>query len=255
MRLARIATADGPVHAMADGPDWAIVHDVFARPLVPTGERVPQAGAHLLAPTEPRVVLGMAHNSSEADRALAPQAFMKSARTVVGPGDAIVIDPARGEVKGEGELTLVIRSTCRDVTPETFADVVLGWTVGNDVTAVGQVPLDSFFTQAKNGDGYTPVGPWIETDLSLADVPIAVDVDDVRAATSSTKALAWNAVEVLCYVTSHVTLGPGDLLLTGAPGTAVTIHPGSEMSITIGPIGPLRNPVTQSDPQSRGASQ
>lgn len=247
MRLARIATPNGPAHAMAAGTDWLMVHDVYARPLVPTGEHVAQAGAHLLAPTEPRVVMGMAHNSGQADRALAPQAFMKSARTVIGPGDEIVVDPTRGQVKAEGELTLVIRRVCRDVTPETFADVVLGWTVANDVTEVDQVAKDSLLTQAKNGDGFTPVGPWIETDLTVGDVTIAVDVDDDRAATSSTAGLAWGPVEALCYVSAHMTLGPGDLLLTGAPGTAAVVRVGSKTSITIGPVGPLSNTVVQRD--------
>ncbi|NUU17183.1 DUF2437 domain-containing protein [Cellulomonas humilata] len=254
MRLARIATDAGPVPAVADGDDWAVVVDLFARPLVRTGVRVPQDGARLLAPVEPAVVLGMAHNSGPADRGVPPQAFMKSARTVVGPGDPIWLDERAGAVKAEGELTLVVRTTCRHVTPDQFADVVLGWTIGNDVTAVDQVPLDSLFTQAKNGDGFTPVGPWIETDLStLTDVRIEVDVDGARVATSSTAGLAWDPVEAFCYVTAHVTLGPGDLLLTGAPATSAIVVAGSTTAITLDGLGTLRNVVVAADRTGKGA--
>ncbi len=243
MRLARIKTTTGPVAVVADGEDWAVVEDMFARPLVRTGARYPQAGAVLLAPTEPRVVLGMSHNNGPADRELAPQAFMKSARTVVGPGARVVVDPRRGEVKVEAELALVIRTVCRNVTPDQVADVVLGWTVGNDVTAVDQVGLDSLFTQAKNGEAFTPIGPWIETELDPFDVELTVEVDGRVAASSSTSRLAWDPVEALCYVTSHVTLGPGDVLLTGAPDTSATVVPGNRTALTVGGIGTLEGTV------------
>jgi 2-keto-4-pentenoate hydratase/2-oxohepta-3-ene-1,7-dioic acid hydratase in catechol pathway len=243
MRLARIATASGPRHVAAVGEDWVVVKDVFARPLVHTGESYPQTGAHLLAPVEPRVVLGMAHNSGPVDRVLPPQAFMKSARTVVGPNDRIQVHPRRGEVKVEGELTLVIRKECRDISPAQFADVILGWTIGNDVTAVDQTPQDEKMTQAKNGDGFTPIGPWIETDLDPRSVAIKVDIDGERVAASSTANLAWDVVEQLVYLTSHLTLGPGDIVLTGSPGTAATVVPGTSSTITLTGIGTLRNPI------------
>ncbi len=239
MRLARISTPEGAVHAVADGADWAVVEDVFARPLVRTGERRPQSTTVLLSPVEPRVVLGMSHNSGPADRARPPQAFMKSARTVVGPGDVVHVEPRRGEVRIEGELTLVVRTVCRDVMPDQLADVVLGWTIGNDVTAVDQVLLDPLFTQAKNGDGFTPIGPWIETDLDPHDLSIEVVVDGVRAASSSTAGLAWDAIEAFCYVTAHMTLGPGDVLMTGAPGTSATVRPGATTAISIDGLGTL----------------
>ena len=243
MRLARISTPSGPRHVADDGADWVVVDDVFARPLVRTDERYPQAGAQLLAPVEPRVVLGMAHNSGPADRERPPQAFMKSARTVVSPHDRVQLDPDGGEVRVEGELTLVIRKECRNISPAQFADVVLGWTIGNDVTAVDQVPLDDKFTQAKNGDGFTPIGPWIETDLDPSAVTIEVEVDGECVATSSSANLAWDVVEQLVYLTSHLTLGPGDIVLTGSPGTAAAIVPGSRSTITLAGIGTLHNTV------------
>ncbi|MFH5821251.1 fumarylacetoacetate hydrolase family protein [Georgenia sp. AZ-5] len=245
MRLARIATPAGPRHAVADGADWAVVEDVFARPLVPTGERHPQDGARLLAPVEPRVVLGMAHNTGPADRELPPQAFMKSARTVVGPGDAIRLDPRRGEVKVEGELAVVVRRQCRNLAPEEVPDAVLGWTVGNDVTAVDQVALDEKMTQSKNGDGFTPLGPWVETELDPRDVAIEVRVGDEVAAAGSTSGLARDVVELLVYLTAHLDLGPGDVVLTGAPGTGATVVPGDRAAITLAGIGTLTNPVVR----------
>lgn len=243
MQLARVDTPRGPQDCVAEGEDWVVVHDLYARPLVPTGERLPRAGAALLAPVEPRVVLGMLHNSGPADRALAPQAFHKSVRSVVGPGEPIELDPRRGAVKGEAELALVIGRRCRDVDVADAAAVILGWTVGNDVTGVDQVALDDTRTQAKNGDGFTPLGPWIETDLDALDQVLSASVDGVEVASSNSGQLAWNPFELVAYLSAHLTLGPGDVILTGAPGTAFDIVPGVVASCTVGGIGTLTNPV------------
>ena len=66
----------------------------------------------------------------------------------------------------EGELAVVIRHHCRNLTAAQVPGAILGYTIGNDVTAVDQVALDEKMTQAKHGDGFAPIGPWIETDLA-----------------------------------------------------------------------------------------
>lgn len=251
MRLARIATPDGPRDVVERDGAWREIRSMFDRTPFETGESHPLDGVTLLSPVEPRVVLGMLHNTGAADRELPPQAFQKTARTVVGPGDPILIDPRRGVVKGEGELALVVRKEARDVDLDRAADFILGWTIGNDVTAVDQLPFDDKMTQAKNGDGFTPLGPWIETDLDALDAAIAVTVDGESAAGGSSADLARSAAGVLVYVTSHLTLGAGDVILTGAPNTACVIQPGNEMAITIPGIGTLTNPVRAREVRAR----
>ncbi len=246
MRLARIDTPTGPRPVVQDGDVWAVVVDHHSPDLERTGETHPVDGARLLAPCEPRVVLGMAHNSGPADRLVPPQAFTKSARTVVGPGEPVQLDPAAGKVVVEGELAIVIGRTARHLTPEQVPGVILGWTVGNDVTAYEQSALDDKFTQSKNGDGFTPLGPWIETDLAVAgvaDLAIDVQVDGATEAKASTSGLAWDVVEQLVYLTSHLTLGPGDVVLTGSPSTSAHVVPGQTSAITIEGIGTLTNPI------------
>ena len=100
MRLARIATPDGPRDVVERDGAWREIRSMFDREPFETGESHPLDGVRFLSPVEPRVVLGMLHNTGAADRELPPQAFQKTARTVVGPGDPILIDPRRGVVKG-----------------------------------------------------------------------------------------------------------------------------------------------------------
>ncbi len=242
MRIARIATPTGPQFVIQDTDRWMEIADPFAAQPRFTGNEYPVGTVRLLAPVQPLVVLGMAHNGP-GDRELPRQAFLKSPRTVVGPGDDILVDERLGQVNVEGELAIVIRHHCRNLTLEEVPGAILGYTIGNDVTAVDQVALDEKMTQAKHGDGFTPIGPWIETDLDPAAVPITVRVNGDDRASASTAELAWNITEQLVYLTSYLSLGAGDIVLTGAPGTFTPVKPGDHSEIALGGIGALSNPV------------
>lgn len=243
MRIARIGTDEGPMAVIEQDRHWAEVVDPFAETPVLTGRRFPIEGARLLAPVQPLVVLGMAHNGAPGDRDLPRQAFIKSPRTIVGPGETIVVDESLGQVNIEGELAVVIRRHCRHLTADQVPRAILGYTIGNDVTAVDQIPLDEKMTQSKNGDGFTPIGPWIETDLDSGAVPMTVQLNGETVAQANTAQLAWNITEQLVYLTSYLALGPGDIVLTGAPGTFSPAKPGDQSDITLGGIGTLSNPV------------
>lgn len=251
MRIARVRTADGPRPAVLDDGRWHLVDDPWADRPHRTGASVAADEAELLAPCAPQVVVGMAHNHGPQDRLLPPQAFLKSARTVVGPGQATEVDPAGGPVNAEAELAVVIGRTARRLRPADVEQVIAGWTVADDVTRVGQVRHDSLFTQVKNGDGYTPLGPWVCTDLGpvLDGQPVALrtevlDLDGTeRVAEGSTADLAWTVREQLVYLTAHLTLGPGDVVLTGAPGTSLPVRPGSRVRVHVDGVGTLHHPA------------
>jgi len=242
MRIARIAAPTGPRHVVQDTDRWLEIADPFAAQPRFTGNEYPVGTVRLLAPVQPMVVLGMAHNGP-GDRALPRQAFLKSPRTVVGPDDDILVDERLGQVNVEGELAVVIRRHCRNLTPDEVPAAILGYTIGNDVTAVDQVALDEKMTQAKHGDGFTPISPWIETDLNPSAVPITVRVNDEDQVSANTAQLAWDITEQLVYLTSYLSLGPGDVVLTGAPGTFTPVKPGDRSEIALGGIGALSNPV------------
>jgi 2-keto-4-pentenoate hydratase/2-oxohepta-3-ene-1,7-dioic acid hydratase in catechol pathway len=182
----------------------------------------------------------MLHNGI-GDTSAPPQAFMKSARSVCGDEAPVFIDPQVGAVKGEGELSIVISHEARFVAPEAAPDYILGWTIGNDITNMDQAALDSTRNQAKGGDNYAPVGPWIETDLDPLDARIEVRVDGRLVCDSNTSKLARNAYEVLSYLSQYHTLGPGDIIMIGAPQTAFDLFTGQQSQITIEGLGVLTN--------------
>ena len=241
MRIARIATETGARYAVENTDSWDFIEDPFATSVRRTGSSVPREEARLLAPSVPSVILGMAHNGSPADGPTHPQAFHKSARTAAGPGDLVYLDPSLGRTVIEGELGIVIGRTARNLTLENALDAVLGYTVANDVSAAEQSALDSFWTQTKNGENFSPIGPWIDTDFDPSDATIRVTVNGEHVVSASTAQLARNVAEVLVYATRYVTLGPGDVIMCGCPGTMCAVQPGDEFEIEIVGLGKLAN--------------
>lgn len=253
MRIARISHPGGSGYASVESNGYALIESPFdsapwvGGPVRRTGTVVPLSAARLLAPVVPRTIVGMAHNTGPADRALPPQSFLKPVTTLTGPGQPIPLPPGIGLVEAEAELAIVIGRTASRLTLDQVADHIFGVTIANDVTARDLQRTDPLWFAAKSGDGWTPLGPWIETGLGLADLDdltVRLTVDEVDLPASTTANLARSVAECLVYVTSVLTLRPGDVLLTGAPGGTGAIVPGSRVSAVIDRVGRLDNVVT-----------
>ncbi|PVZ52430.1 fumarylacetoacetate hydrolase family protein [Arthrobacter sp. H-02-3] len=210
------------------------------------GATVHEGEFTFLAPSIPANILGMAHNTGRAGRDLPPQAFHKAATSVVGPGDAIELRPGVGRVEPEAELAIVVGSRARGLTPGNARTAVLGYTIGNDVSARDLQQSDELWVSAKSQDTFTPAGPWIVTDLTGDDLEIGIRHNGVELKTASSADLGWKVEEILAYITSFMTLHPGDLVLTGFPAEAAPIVPGDTVSCHIAGVGELTNPVAAS---------
>jgi 2-keto-4-pentenoate hydratase/2-oxohepta-3-ene-1,7-dioic acid hydratase in catechol pathway len=208
------------------------------------GATVHEGEFTFLAPSIPANVLGMAHNTGRAGRDLPPQAFHKAATSVVGPGDAIELQPGVGRVEPEAELAIVIGSKARGLTPGNARTAVLGYTIGNDVSARDLQQTDELWISAKSQDTFTPAGPWIVTDLTGDDLEIGIRHNGVELKSASSADLGWKVEEILAYITSFMTLHPGDLVLTGFPAESAPIVPGDTVSCHIAGVGELTNPVS-----------
>ena len=267
-RLARVRPHDGNDPSMAEqffvrnhaadfdseaGRVWEVIESPF--PDSPANRNSPERGAWhigstvrqedftLLAPSAPANVFGMAHNTGAPGRSLPPQAFHKAATSVIGPGEAIRIDSRNGQVDPEAELTVVVGRRCRNLTLDNAAEAILGYTIGNDVSARDLQRSDELWISAKSQDTFTPLGPWIVVGLDDADAGIQIIHNGTPLAAASSRDLGWQVNEILVYLTSFLTLHPGDVVLTGAPGECRRIISGDTVSCRIEGIGELVNPV------------
>ncbi|UYM05722.1 fumarylacetoacetate hydrolase family protein [Solicola gregarius] len=259
MRIARFTTDEDPRFGLIGEEDGSpVVAVVSGDPLYAginlTGEKVPLDDVRLLAPVLPRSkVIGIGRNyaahAAELDHELPeePLVFLKPNTSVVGPGDPILYPSQTSELHYEGELAVVIGRICRDVPAETADKVVYGYTVANDVTARDLQRSDNQWARAKGFDSFCPLGPWIETNLEIDDLAIETVLGDEVRQDGRTSDMIFKVPDLIAYVSSFMTLLPGDVLLTGTPEGVGPMKAGDEVTITIEGIGTLTNPVVDRD--------
>jgi 2-keto-4-pentenoate hydratase/2-oxohepta-3-ene-1,7-dioic acid hydratase in catechol pathway len=218
-----------------------------------TGERQALADVRLTAPILPSKVIAIGKNYAEHAREMGGEApdepvmFMKPSTSVIGQREAIVYPPLSERVDYEGELAVVIGRLCRQVPAARAADVILGYTCANDVTARDLQKRDGQWTRGKGFDTFCPLGPWIETALDPSDLAITTTVNgDVRQSSRTSK-LLHGIPELVEFVTQVMTLLPGDVILTGTPEGVGPMRVDDEVSVTIENIGTLTNRVISRD--------
>jgi 2-keto-4-pentenoate hydratase/2-oxohepta-3-ene-1,7-dioic acid hydratase in catechol pathway len=256
VRIARFAV-DGEVSfgvVQGEGEDLAglEVAAVTGHPFQPvdfTGARHPLTSVRLLAPVLPSKVVCIGKNYADhaaemgGEAPTSPVTFLKPSTSVIGHGDAIVLPRDSDLVHHEAELAVVIGRLCRDVPRERALDVVLGYTVANDVTARDHQQQDGQWTRGKGHDTFCPLGPWLETDLDPADLGVRCLVGgDVRQ-DGRTSDLIHDVPAVIAWITAFMTLLPGDVILTGTPAGVGPIVAGESVSVSVEGIGTLTNPV------------
>lgn len=209
----------------------------------------PLEKVRLLPPCQPGKILCVGRNYAAHAREHAaevpttPLIFLKPPSAVIGPLEPIILPPQSQQVEHEAELVVVIGRRGRWIAPDEALAHVLGYTVGNDVTARDLQNRDGQWTRAKGFDTFCPIGPWIETDFDPADSLITCHVNGEMRQMSSTRDMVFNVQQLIAYTSSVMTLEPGDLLMTGTPAGVGPLLPGDQVEVSIEGLGVLQNPV------------
>jgi 2-keto-4-pentenoate hydratase/2-oxohepta-3-ene-1,7-dioic acid hydratase in catechol pathway len=203
----------------------------------------------LLAPLLPGKILCIGRNyvahalEQNAEVPEVPLLFLKPPSSVIGPGQTILLPPQSQQVEHEGELVAVIGKRGRWIPPEEAFDYLLGYTVGNDITARDLQRRDGQWTRGKGFDTFCPLGPWIETEFDPSDALITCHVNDELRQMGSTRDMVFSVRNLIAYASSIMTLEPGDVLLTGTPAGIGPLQPGDIVEVTVEGLGTLTNPV------------
>ncbi|MHA6800906.1 fumarylacetoacetate hydrolase family protein [Bounagaea algeriensis] len=257
MRLARVAHSDG-VSFVALEPDpqnpqekvlaVEIDQHPFGDPQF-TGRKWPMSDVRLIAPILPTKVICVGKNYAEHAREMGgeppanPVIFMKPSTSVAGPHSVIKRPPSSNRVDYEGELAAVIGQPCRNVPEARGADVLLGYTIANDVTARDQQQEDGQWTRAKGYDTFCPLGPWIDTAVDPGDLGIRTELDGEVKQESRTSLLQHDVGALIAWVSAVMTLLPGDVILTGTPSGVGPMEAGQKVSVSVDGLGTLTNTV------------
>jgi 2-keto-4-pentenoate hydratase/2-oxohepta-3-ene-1,7-dioic acid hydratase in catechol pathway len=210
---------------------------------------IPIEKVSILSPVQPGKIICMARNyidhARERDVEIpeTPMIFLKPPSAVIPAGTDIILPPQSEHVDHEAELAVVIGKTGRWLDSETIKDHIMGYTIANDVTARDLQKNDGQWTRAKGFDTFCPMGPWIETELEPSDVLITCRVNGELRQMASTKEMIFSIQQIVAYISSVMTLNPGDVILTGTPAGVGVLEAGDDVEIEIEGIGVLRNSV------------
>ena len=207
----------------------------------------PLAGVRLLAPCRPQKMLavGLNYRSHLQGRPEPsnPELFWKPPSAVVGPEEAILLPSDATDTHPEGELVVVIGKRASHVTPAEAANCVLGYTCGNDVSERRWQQGDRQWWRAKGCDTFAPMGPWIETELDVANATLSTRINGELVQEGAVSELIFGIPEVISFASHYVTLEPGDVIYTGTPGHTRAMDPGDRIDIEVSGLGTLSNSV------------
>lgn len=205
----------------------------------------------LRAPVEPSkiVCIGLNYHahvaaSQSADNAPGqPLIFLKPPSSVIGPGEAIVHTAQSERVDYEAELGVVIGRTAKNVSREEADQYIFGLTCVNDVTARDLQKKDGQWSRAKGFDTFCPVGPWIVTGVDYRDILVEGILNGEVKQSGRTSLMIFDIPYIISYVSSIMTLYPGDLISTGTPAGIAPMKPGDEIEVRVEKVGSLTNPI------------
>ena len=228
--------------------------DMFTAPR-PTGACLPISEVEILSPCQPTKILALWNNFRAAAEKngwatpAEPLYFLKSANThahhlqpVLRPQSPI------GRVVYEAELGVVIGRRGRNIAREDSAAHIFGYTCVNDVTAVELLRSDPSFeqwTRAKNFDGFTPFGPWIETQFDAATATVRALVNGRERQNYPVSDMFFSPEELVCRLSRGMTLEPGDIISCGTSLGAMPWQNDAEVQIVIDGVGSLSNTLKE----------
>lgn len=203
----------------------------------------------LLAPCRPGKIVAVGLNYLDHIKEMndpmpdEPVIFLKPPSAVIGPNDAIVLPKRAERVDFEAELAAVIGKKCRNVSIEDADSVIFGYTCLNDVSARDLQKVDGQWARAKGYDTFSPIGPCIVTDFDPSDAPISSVLNGKVQQDATTALMMRSAQYLVSFISSVMTLEPGDVISMGTPQGVNQIKDGDTIEIRIGGIGSLVNTV------------
>lgn len=232
---------DGRVHPVDDRSPFDL--------LVDDEQSLDLQAVELVAPVTPSKIVCVGRNYADHAAELGnvvpqePLIFLKPPSSIVGPDAEVQLPKISERVDFEGELAIVIGRTARNVEAADWREYVFGFTCADDVTARDLQKKDGQFTRGKGFDTFCPIGPWVETELDVADISVETKVNGTVKQHASTSQLIFGPGRIIEFITEVMTLLPGDLILTGTPSGVGPLKGGDVVEVSVGGIGTLRHRV------------
>ena len=215
-----------------------------------TGETVPLRDLQIDVPVAPSklmaVGLNYADHIAEMKRTPlgTPLIWFKAPSSLLPHEGTIEIAFPEHKTDFEVELAIVIGQRTKNVTPERALDHVFGYSIGEDISDRVLQSSEKQFARAKSFDTYSPVGPFVYTEVDVTDLEITLRQNGEIMQQARTRQMIYPVAEIVSFASQSLTLLPGDLIMSGTPSGVGPIKEGDELEARIGDWPPLRNRVT-----------
>ena len=247
--IGRFQKGDDVFYArVVDGEIFRLHGDVFGSP---SFDKKPTSikGVRTLIPVVPSKIvavgLNYADHARESGKPLPkePLFWIKATTSLIADGGKIEVPFPNHRTDFEAELAIVIGRRVRNVTPAGAARHIFGYTASQDISDRPIQNAESQWTRAKSFDTFTPLGPYVETKIDPHGLTIQLFQNGQLRQNSNTNQLVFNCFHLVSFVSTNMTLLPGDVILTGTPSGVGPIESGDRLEVRIQGLAPLVNTV------------
>ena len=172
-----------------------------------------------------------------------PLLFLKPPSSVIGMNDRIVLPPQSKQVEYEGEIGIVIGTRIFRASEDEARAAIGGIAAVNDVTARDLQKTDGQWTRAKGFDTFCPVGPVGTPPRDLESLTVVTRVNGEERQRGVASDMAFHIPMLLAYITTIMTLEPGDLVATGTPAGVGRLSPGDVVDVEVLGLSRITNTV------------
>jgi len=231
-----------------DGEIFRLQGDVFGSPSFDR-KPMPLKGLKTLIPVAPSKVIAVglnyADHARESGKPLPkePLFWFKATTSLLPDGGKIEIPFPTHRTDFEAELCVVIGRKMRNVTPTSASRYILGYTAAQDISDRTIQSGESQWARAKSFDTFTPLGPYIDTKIDPHELTIQLFQNGQLRQNSNSNQLIFNCHQLVSFISTNMTLLPGDIILTGTPSGVGPIRSGDRLEVRIQGLTPLVNTV------------
>jgi 2-keto-4-pentenoate hydratase/2-oxohepta-3-ene-1,7-dioic acid hydratase in catechol pathway len=233
---------------VVDGQIFRACSDIFGSP---SFERkpTPRKGVKTLVPIVPSKIIAVGINYRDHAREMGrelpkePLIWLKATTSLLADGGKIEIPFPQHRTDFEAELAIVIGRKIRNVSPTQASRYIFGYTAAQDISDRHIQKADGQWARCKSFDTFTPLGPYVETQIDPNHLNIQQFQNGQLRQNSNTSQLIFKPAQIVSFVSTNMTLLPGDVILTGTPSGVGPIQSGDKLEVRIQGMAPLINAV------------
>ena len=231
---------------VVDGELFRLRGDVFGSPSFDR-KATPRKGIRALVPVVPTKIIAVGVNYLDHAREMGrelpkePLIWFKANTSLLPDGGKIEVPFPDHRTDFEAELAIVIGRKIRNVSPTQAARYIFGYTASQDISDRNIQKSDGQWARAKSFDTFTPLGPFVETQLDPGELSIQQFQNGQLRQNSNTKQLIFKPAELVSFISTNLTLLPGDVILTGTPAGAPIVEPGDEVEVELEGVSSVRS--------------